>query len=71
MESLGTVSLRELKISEEIRFSRTKARLEISRLAGGTKVEAFEHLPNSPKSKDIKISKGGETTTNKMTAGRS
>jgi hypothetical protein len=56
MESLGTIGVRESKILQEITFSRTKVRPEISELTGGVKVEAFEHLLNSPKLKDIKIS---------------
>jgi hypothetical protein len=43
---------------------------DIDGLTRGMKVEAFEHLPNSPKSKDIKISEGGATTAVRSTAGR-
>jgi transposase len=61
MKSFGVVSLRESKISEEIMFSREKARPKIVELARGMKVEAFEHLQNSSKSEEVKISRGGAT----------
>jgi hypothetical protein len=63
MESFGIVGLRESKISEEIMFSREKARPKIVGLARGMKAEAFEHLQNSSKSEEVKISRGGVTTT--------
>jgi hypothetical protein len=41
MESFGIVSLKESKSSEEITFSRAKARPKIAGLTEGTKAEAF------------------------------
>jgi hypothetical protein len=70
-ESLGTIGLRESKSSEEITFSRAKTGPKIVRIVGGTKVEAFEHLPNSSKSEEVKILGGGVTTTIRSVAGRS
>jgi hypothetical protein len=46
MESFSIVSLRELKISEEIMFSREKLRPKIVRLARRTKVEALNIYKN-------------------------
>jgi hypothetical protein len=63
--------LRELKRSEEITFSREKERPKIAGLTRGMKAEAFEHLQNSSKSEEVKISRGGVTTTIKSVVGRS
>lgn len=70
-ESLGTDGLRKSKNSKEITFSRAKTGPKIAELAGRTKAEAFEHLPNSSKSEEVKSSGGGATTIVRSVAGRS
>jgi hypothetical protein len=47
-ESFGIIGLRESKISEEITFSRAKARPKIVGLAGRTKVEALNIYKTLP-----------------------